>query len=339
MPRLVLTGQHPDLDLHAHGIRDCPAVRLSCAGRANPHDHVRAVAAAIAPALADAPDLVLVQGDTSSALGAARAAWTAGIPVGHVEAGLRTHDRCLPWPEEQYRVAIDAQAALLFAPTELAADNLIAEQVPGDIHVTGNTGVDSLLRVLATVPPAPRRRTGYPRILVTCHRRESWGDGLRSVAAAAIALAAARDARIAFVLHPNPHVAAEIRAILDGQINIRLLEQLGHRELVAAMRNSDLVLSDSGGVQEEAPTIGVPLLVLREKTERPEALATGNMRLVGTDTRRIVDGVRALLADRAARAAMARPAFPYGDGHAAPRIAAITADWLAARDRRRLRRA
>lgn len=278
------------------------------------------------PRLAAPPDLLVVQGDTSSALGGALAAFTSGVPVAHVEAGLRTHDPLLPWPEEEYRIAIDAAADLLFAPTEIAAVNLRAEQVPGEIHVTGNTSIDAVLAAEADLPPAPPRSDARPRILVTCHRRESWGEGLQSIAAALRELSIGAD--VHFVLHPNPHVAAEMRRMLADRPSISLLAPCSHGALLERMRAADLVLSDSGGIQEEAPALGVPLLVLREKTERPEGITAGNALLVGTSSERIVGEARALLADAPALAAMRRRSFPYGDGRAGERIAALIVQWL-----------
>lgn len=287
------------------------------------------VEAALRPLLAQPPDLLIVQGDTSSALGGARGALAATVPLAHVEAGLRTRDRTLPWPEEEYRTEIDAGADLLFAPTDLAAFNLACERVPGRVHITGNTGIDALLAALDELPPAPRRDRALPSILVTCHRRESWGEGLANVSAAVREVASL--AHVDVIVPPNEHVAATLRRLLGDCPNVALLDPCGHRELVQRMRGCDLILSDSGGMQEEAPALGVPLLVLRDKTERPEGVATGNMRLVGTSAERIVRETRRLLSDPAAYAAMARVCFPYGDGTAAPRIAAIIADWLDSR--------
>jgi len=325
-PSLVLTGQHRDLDPFDFGLGELPAERLGCPGEQDPHRHVGAVTAAFLPSVARSPDLVVVQGDTSSALGAALAGFTAGVPVAHVEAGLRTYDAQLPWPEEEYRTAIDARADLLFAPTEVAADNLRGEQVPGEIHVTGNTSIDAILALEAQLPPAPPRNGKRPKLLVTAHRRESWGEGLRSIADALHQLAS--DADIDFVLHPNRHVAAAMRGLLCEAAHIRLIEPCGHREIVERMRNADLILSDSGGIQEEAPALGVPLLVLREKTERPEGLASGSACLVGTSTDRIVTEAHRLLHDPAKLAQMRKRSFPYGDGKSGRRIAKIIEDWL-----------
>jgi len=325
-PSLVLTGQHRDLDPFDFGLGELPAERLGCPGEQDPHRHVGAVTAAFLPSVARSPGLVVVQGDTSSALGAALAGFTAGVPVAHVEAGLRTYDAQLPWPEEEYRTAIDARADLLFAPTEVAADNLRGEQVPGEIHVTGNTSIDAILALEAQLPTAPLRNGKRPKLLVTAHRRESWGEGLRSIADALHELAS--DADIDFVLHPNRHVAAAMRGLLGEAAHIRLIEPCGHRELVERMRNADLILSDSGGIQEEAPALGVPLLVLREKTERPEGLASGSACLVGTSTDRIVTEAHRLLHDPAKLAQMRKRSFPYGDGKSGRRIAKIIEDWL-----------
>lgn len=326
-PTLVLTGQHPDLAMRDFGLSGFAFVHLGCRGMPDPHAHVQKVCEAMRPMLASPPDLIIVQGDTSSALGGALAGFEAGIPVAHVEAGLRTHDPALPWPEEEYRVAIDAHADLLFAPTETAAANLRTEHVPGEIYVTGNTGIDTLLAVEARLPAPTLHDGGVPRLLVTCHRRESWNGGLCSIATALIALAG-ENVRIEVVLHPNPLVAEKMKGALQGQEGISLLAPCNHADLVHRVRDCDLVLSDSGGIQEEAPTLGTPLLVLREKTERPEAIESGNARLVGTATDRIIAETRRLLADPVERAGMARRAYPFGDGRSGPRIAAIVADWI-----------
>jgi UDP-N-acetylglucosamine 2-epimerase (non-hydrolysing) len=289
---------------------------------------VRKVTAALLPLLRNRPDLLVVQGDTSSALGGAMAGFNVGVPVAHVEAGLRTHDPRLPWPEEEYRVAIDARADLLFAPTEVAAAKLLAEKAHGELHVTGNTGIDALLSAEARLPAQRLREGGPPRLLVTCHRRESWGDGLEAIAAALLELSRGSAASTDLVLHPNPHVATRMHDLLARASGIALVNPCSHLELIERVRDADLVLSDSGGIQEEAPALGTPLLVLRDKTERPEAITSGNARLVGTSTERIVREARRLLEDPVERAAMSRRAFPFGDGRAAPRIAAIVEDWL-----------
>ncbi len=327
-PSLIFTGQHSDLDPQDFALSDFPGAQLRCPGRQDPHAHVRHVTATLLPLLCDSPDLLVVQGDTSSALGAALAGFAAAIPVAHVEAGLRTHDPLLPWPEEEYRIAIDAKADLLFAPTQLAAANLRAEEVTGEVHITGNTSIDAVLAVEEMLPPLTPRPGEMPRLLVTCHRRESWREGLESIAAALVEIARDGIAAIDLILHPNPHVANVMRARLATAPNVTLSDPCSHVDLVRRMRDADLILSDSGGIQEEAPAVGTPLLVLREKTERPEGVASGNMRLVGTSTERISAEARRLLEDRVALVAMSRPSFPYGDGRAAPRIAAIIEQWL-----------
>lgn len=335
VPTLVFTGQHPGLKRGEFGLDGLPCLDLGCPGEPNPHGHVRTVTKALLPLLRDGPDLLMVQGDTSSALGAALAGFVGGIPVGHVEAGLRTHDPRLPWPEEEYRVAIDADAELLFAPTETSAANLRKEEVPGEIHITGNTGVDATLETAKRLPPAKLRENARRNILVTCHRRESWDGGLPSIAAALKEIARDGDVSVDFVLHPNSFVRSNMQRMLEGARGISLLEPCGHQELLRRMRDSHLVLSDSGGIQEEAPVLGVPLLVLRDKTERPEGIVAGTSILVGTDRARIVDQTRRLLDDPATRLSMSRPTLPFGDGRAGERIGDIVVEWLQRRYRTR----
>ncbi|HET9460204.1 MAG TPA: UDP-N-acetylglucosamine 2-epimerase (non-hydrolyzing) [Sphingomicrobium sp.] len=326
-PLLIFSGQHPLLDPADHGLGGYAILRLACAGQDDPHAHVGAVSKAILEVLRAAPpELVIVQGDTSSALGGALAAKFAAIPLAHVEAGLRSHDLRRPWPEEEFRVAIDGDAELLFAPTELSAANLRRERVRGQIHVTGNSGIDAVIVARQEVA-TPVRDGGIPRLLVTCHRRENWDDGLDGVAAALRAIASNGLARAEVILHPNPSLARRVRDMLSGQFNIAFRPPCGHSDTVSAMLGADLVLSDSGGIQEEATALGIPLLVLRDKTERPEAIACGNIELVGTDPGRIVAAVRRRL-DRCGAAA---PTLPFGDGRAGERIAAIIAEWLTER--------
>lgn len=330
-PSLIFTGQHPRLSPAEFGLDRFAADHLGCPGQRDPMDHVRAVREALCRVLASGPDLLFVQGDTSSAFGAALAGFEKGVPVAHVEAGLRTHDRSLPWPEEDFRVAIDREADLLFAPTSVSAANLRAEEVRGQISVTGNTGIDAVLAAEARLPPLGRTARNRPIVLVTCHRRESWQNGLTSVAKALLELASSRRCTIRLILHPNPTVRERMEGMLSGIDGVELAEPCGHLDLLQHMRDADLVLSDSGGMQEEAPTLGVPLLVLRDKTERPEGIASGNCRLVGTDRQRIVGEVCDLLDHPARLEAMSRRSLPYGDGQAAPRIAALVGQWLARR--------
>lgn len=308
-----------------YGLGAFPRLELHCQGHANPHVYVGLVARQLNAAI-EGSRLVVVQGDTSSALGGALGAAQAGVPVAHVEAGLRTHDRTNPWPEEDFRVAIDAHAELLFAPTDTSACNLRLEGVTGEIIVTGNTAIDALLKKIPLLREP--RRGGEKRLLVTCHRRESWGEPLRAIAECLVQLAGQGIAHITFVLHPNPKVAREMRRLLGKQPNIDLLEPCSHLELLQLMTESDLVLSDSGGMQEEAPTLGVPLLVLRDRTERPEGVTSGNALVVGRDAERIRTTVETLLADEEKLRRMRLPAFPYGDGRAADRIAETIGAWL-----------
>ncbi|MGG5888676.1 non-hydrolyzing UDP-N-acetylglucosamine 2-epimerase [Falsiroseomonas sp. HC035] len=286
-----------------------------------------ALAAAIAAA---APDLVLVQGDTLSAFAAALAAHQAQVPVGHVEAGLRSGDLANPWPEEFHRVAIDALAALRFAPTAAAAANLAAEYGSGRVLVTGNTGIDALFRARRTgvVPIAVPQ--GRRLLLVTVHRRENWGAPLARVAEAVATLARRGDVEVAWPLHPNPQVRGPVKARLGGLPGIHLLGPLPFCDNVALMRAAHLVLTDSGGMQEEAPALGRPVLVLREVTERPEVVEAGAALLVGTATGSILAAAGRLLDDPALYATMARPVFPYGDGQAARRIAEAVGAWWTA---------
>jgi UDP-N-acetylglucosamine 2-epimerase (non-hydrolysing) len=330
-PLLVFTGQHRGLDPKAFDLGCFDRLDLGCPGQADPGAHVECVRSTLGRELRFPPALIVVQGDTSSALGAALAGFDHGVAVAHVEAGLRTHDCTSPWPEEAYRTAIDAEATLLFAPTEFAAANLSAEGAAGAIFVTGNSGIDATLTAEAELPPPNLRETGRPVLLVTCHRRESWGEGLEGIALAMRDIASRGTALVRFVLHPNPHVAETMRALLGDRPGIELVAPFSHREMLLQMREADLVVSDSGGIQEEAPALGVPLLVLRDKTERPEGLASGNSLLVGTDPGRIVTEVKRLLGDPVALAEMSRRALPFGDGRAAPRIAALIEEWLEAK--------
>ncbi|MDQ3481976.1 MAG: UDP-N-acetylglucosamine 2-epimerase (non-hydrolyzing) [Pseudomonadota bacterium] len=322
-PALIFSGQHPALDPQLHGLGAFDAVRLACPGQGNPHTHVAMVSEALlGPLTRASAELVMVQGDTSTALGGTLAANLAGIPVAHVEAGLRSHDLRSPWPEEEFRVAIDREADLLFAPTELSAANLRRERVRGRIHVTGNSGIDAALAAAPAVRAA--RSGGVPRLLVTCHRRENWNDGLGRIAAALKHVATEQIARVELILHPNPSLCSRLVQLLDGVDSITFRQPCGHSETLGAMLECDLVLSDSGGLQEEASALGVPLLVLRDRTERPEAIACGSIELVGTESERIVDAVRRRLSGNRRTA----PTLAFGDGSAGERIAAIVKEWL-----------
>jgi UDP-N-acetylglucosamine 2-epimerase (non-hydrolysing) len=288
----------------------------------------------LAPVIqACSPDVVVVQGDTTTTFAAALAAFYHRVPVAHVEAGLRSHDLDRPYPEELNRRMTSAIAGWHFAPTEMARAHLLVEHVdPSSIHVTGNTVIDALMKVAArpcAFPPgriADAVASGRRIILMTMHRRESWGDGVREACEAARRLAMGHpDVHVLFALHLNPDVQSIAREVLGETDRVDLLGPLDYATFVHLMKASTLILSDSGGVQEEAPSLGKPVLVLREVTERPEAIAAGTVRLVGVDRDRIVAEAGRLLDDADAYSAMARAVNPFGDGHAAERIAEVLA--------------
>lgn len=330
---LVLTGQHSGLAPH-FGLPESRVRELHFDPRGrSPRGLRRALEALLCGDFRRDPvDLVLVQGDTTSAVAGARAACECGIPLGHVEAGLRSFDLRQPHPEEGHRIVIDRLAQLLFAPTERAAENLRREgRASGDIRVTGNTGIDALLQMRARLGPRRPARGTRRLVLATCHRRENHGERIGAVCSALKRMVAELPVRLVVPLHPNRHARRGIEEALGGTPHIELAEPLDHEAMVRLMDESWLILSDSGGLQEEAPALGRPLLVLRDVTERPEALATGNMELVGTDPERIVTAVARLLGDARRYARMARPAFPFGDGRASERIVAAIETWLEAR--------
>ncbi len=277
----------------------------------------------------EAPDLALVQGDTTTVLAAALACHYNRVPIGHVEAGLRTSDKYAPFPEEMNRRVAGALADLHFAPTPQARENLRREGVAdAAILVTGNTVVDAVQRLAANPEPddAVLRRVrdftaGKRLLLVTAHRRESFGAPLRAVCGAlATLLETHADTALVLPVHPNPNVRGVVRECLGALPRVLLLEPLDYMQFVHVMKRATLILTDSGGVQEEAPSLGKPVLVLREKTERPEGIAAGVARLVGTDPQRIVAAASELLASRRAYEDMVQRQNPYGDGRAAERI-------------------
>lgn len=278
-------------------------------------------------------DWVLLQGDTTSAMSTALAAFYRHVPVAHVEAGLRTHDLARPFPEEANRRIAGALATVHFAPTELARHNLLREGADSStIYVTGNTVVDALLAVgnLPEVRTGPLACLPSNRriVLVTAHRRESFGPGLREICHAIREIAdALPDVHCVYPVHLNPNVQEPARAILAGHERISLIAPLDYVSLVHLIRRATLILTDSGGIQEEAPTFGKPVLVLREVTERPEALQAGCSRLVGTDRQVIVSAALELLTDRSAYERMAQIANPFGDGHASERIVRVLRTW------------
>ncbi|MFS8923918.1 UDP-N-acetylglucosamine 2-epimerase (non-hydrolyzing), partial [Synechococcus sp. B60.1] len=273
------------------------------------------------------PQLVLVQGDTTTAFAAALAAFYQRIPVGHVEAGLRTDDLYHPFPEEANRRLISQLASLHFAPTPQAVDNLKRSHVVGSIYCTGNTVIDALLQVAAHGIPCPIPGLDWQRyrvLLVTVHRRENWGDPLIAIGQALLQiLAEFPDTALLLPLHPNPAVRDPLQALLGSRERVFLTEPLDYPCWVSAMQRCTLILSDSGGIQEEAPALGKPVLVLRQTTERPEAVAAGTARLVGTHPEKILEAARELLTDPQAYARMAQAQNPFGDGTAARQICHI----------------
>ena len=282
------------------------------------------------------PDWVVVQGDTATAMSAAIAAYYRKIPVAHVEAGLRSGNIHHPWPEEVNRKVIGTIAALHCAPTETAAEALRRENVaPDTIHVTGNTVIDALHWITARIAEQPKLAAGLAeleqrfagkRIIgVTSHRRENFGGGMEAIAKAIRSLAARPDVAMIFPVHLNPNVRSVMSERLAGLANVALIEPLDYPHFARLLDVSTLMLTDSGGVQEEAPALGKPVLVMRETTERPEGVEAGTAKLVGTDAGRIVAEAERLLDDEAAYAAMARAHNPFGDGHSAARIAELLA--------------
>ena len=277
------------------------------------------------------PDWVVVQGDTTTVLAGALAAYYRKIPVCHVEAGLRSGDIYQPWPEEVTRRAVGTFATLHCAPTETAQAALLRESVdPKNVHVTGNTVIDALYWVTKHAQAHPEIASGLAslesrfagkRIIgVTSHRRENFGDGMRSIARAVARIAARPDVAVIFPMHLNPNVRAVMNDELSGLDNVALIDPLDYPHFARLLDISHLMLTDSGGVQEEAPALGKPVLVMRETTERPEGVEAGTARLVGTDADKIVYETERLLDDDAAYSAMARAHNPFGDGHSAGRI-------------------
>jgi len=279
------------------------------------------------------PDVVLVHGDTTTSFTAALAAFYSRIPVGHVEAGLRTGDLSAPFPEEANRVLADALTTFHFAPTERSRDVLLGEGLPPErVWVTGNTVIDALLWVAERLRPveedAEAFGSAYPvlankkkYVLVTGHRRESFGQGFENICSALATLADRHpDVHIIYPVHLNPRVQEPVHRLLSGRDNIHLIRPLSYSPFVRLMKDCHLILTDSGGIQEEAPSLGKPVLVMREVTERPEGVEAGTVKLVGTDVDRIVSETDRLLTDADAWQSMHRAHNPYGDGQAAQRI-------------------
>jgi len=330
--RVCVTAQHRDmLDQVLEAFQVVPDRDLDLM---RPRQALSALTArvleALDPVLAEEPpDVVLVQGDTTTTLAASLAAFYRGIPIGHVEAGLRTGDLTQPFPEEMNRVVTTRLATLHFAPTAGSAANLIREGVAAaSVHVTGNTGIDAVLYVrdaleagALSATPWPWRDPSRRLIVVTGHRRENFGPAFAAELRALARIAQRPDVEIAYPVHPNPNVLGPAHDLLGDRPNIHLLEPLPYVPFVDLMRQAWFLITDSGGIQEEAPSLGKPVLVLRNKTERPEAVEAGTVKLVGTEEEAIVAEATRLLDDAAAYARLTRVHNPYGDGHACRRIA------------------
>ncbi len=338
--RVCVTAQHREmLDqvLDIAGI--VPDVDLDVM---QPNQSLDALLARLVTGLGEAfdrekPDRILVHGDTMTTMAGTIAAYFRKIPVGHVEAGLRSGDIYQPWPEEVNRRVTGVVADLHFAPTQAAADALTAENVdPARIHITGNTVIDALLATQAQLHARPEiaaglndlaeRFAGRRIVAVTSHRRENFGEGMRNIARSIAQIAARPDVAVIFPVHPNPNVRSVMDAELAGLSNVAMIDPLDYPHFVRLLDMCELVLTDSGGVQEEAPSLGKPVLVMRETTERPEGVAAGTARLVGTDPAHIVTEIFSLLDDKAAYSAMSRAHNPFGDGKAAQRIARVITD-------------
>jgi UDP-N-acetylglucosamine 2-epimerase (non-hydrolysing) len=289
------------------------------------------ILAALEPVMQpETPGMVMVQGDTTTTFCGALAAFYSKIPVGHVEAGLRTRDLLQPFPEEMNRVLTGRLASLHFAATAGAAANLQAEGVAMDrVTVTGNSGIDAVLYVKSALESGslssdrdwPELDPNRKLIVVTGHRRESFGEGLERICTALSRLADRTDVQIVYPVHPNPNVQDPVKRLLGRHPNVILTEPLDYVPFVDLMRRARFVLTDSGGIQEEGPSLGKPILVMREKTERPEAVHAGTVRLVGTDETTIVREATVLLEDEAEYQRRSHIHNPYGDGHASERIA------------------
>lgn len=277
-------------------------------------------------------DIVLVHGDTTTTLAASLSAYYAKVRVGHVEAGLRTHNKYAPWPEEMNRRLTGAMTDIHFAPTAMARANLLREGIaPDTIHITGNTVIDALLDVVGRIRADDQLKHRFASqfdfldpdkrlILVTGHRRENFGVGFENICHALVDIAARGDVQVVYPVHLNPNVQAPVRRILSGLADVHLIEPQDYLPFVYLMDRAYLIITDSGGVQEEAPSLGKPVLVMRDTTERPEAVEAGTVKLVGTDRATLVREANRLLDDAAAYEAMARAHNPYGDGKAAARI-------------------
>jgi UDP-N-acetylglucosamine 2-epimerase (non-hydrolysing) len=340
MPHLVVTtGQHAEMVdevLRLFGIVAHAELGLLRPGQSLDALLARAVEA-VGRILEDRrPAAVVVQGDTTSMLGSTLAAFHHGIRVAHVEAGLRSGDVAQPFPEEINRRVASTIATWHFAPTERAAANLAREGIRDGVHVSGNTVVDALQRMTADLPPLPEALEafidGHPLVLATAHRRESWKGGIGLIATALRqVLEGCPSARLVFATHPNPIARSAVTDALGGHPRAAVVDAVPYPTFLGLLRRASVAVSDSGGVQEEGPTLGVPVLVTRSTTERPEGVDAGAVRLVGTDVPQIVDAALRVLTDADHRGAMAAAGRNlYGDGHAAERIVAVLRRDLAA---------
>lgn len=342
-PLVVVTAQHRqmlDQVLEIFDIKPDADLDIMQPGQTLP-DLTARIIQGVTPVLAELrPDIVLVHGDTSTTLSTALAAFYSRVPIGHVEAGLRTGNMDAPWPEEMNRRLTAPLCALHFAPTEGSRRNLLAEGLPdSSVHVTGNTVIDALLQIDARLGAdaslhdsmqsrfpflSPEKRL----LLVTGHRRENFGGGFERICKALARIALRDDIQVVYPVHLNPNVQEPVRRHLSGLDNVHLIEPQDYLPFVYLMRQSYLILTDSGGVQEEAPSLGKPVLVMRDTTERPEAVDAGTVRLVGTDEETIVAELTRLLDDPAEYARMSEAHNPYGDGKACARIASAIAAYL-----------
>ena len=332
--RVVVTAQHREmLDQVMEFAGITPDIDLNIMTAGQSLDGLTArLLDALGPVFdAEKPDRVIVQGDTATAMVAALAAYYRKVPVAHVEAGLRSHDIYHPWPEEVNRKIVGSIADLHFAPTRTAADALLAENVPAErVLVTGNTVIDALHMARERIVAEPTRTqaldelaerfAGKRVVLVTTHRRENFGGGMENIARAIARIAEREDVGVIFPVHPNPQVRGVMDAILGDNPRVAMIAPQDYPHFVRLLDLCHLVLTDSGGVQEEAPGLGKPVLVMRETTERPEGVMAGTAKLIGSDEDRIVAETGTLLDDPAAYAAMARAHNPFGDGHASARI-------------------
>jgi len=342
--KVCVTGQHRamlDQVLKCFAVTPDFDLNLMTPGQTLSEITARALAALDPILAAHQFDMAVVQGDTTTTMAGALAAFYRRIPVAHVEAGLRTGDLAQPFPEEMNRLVTGRLAALHFAPTEGARRNLLVEGIPGGrISVTGNSGIDAVLHVAGLLergelptPEWPWLDSGKRLIVVTAHRRESFGEGIAHICEALAELAERPDVQIVYPVHRNPNVLDPVTRGLGGRKNIVLIDPLDYTSFVDLMRRAYLLITDSGGIQEEAPSLGKPVLVMRECTERPEAVDAGTVKLVGTDRRKIVMEAARLLDDEQEYRRTSRIHNPYGDGHASERIAAaITAYFCGAAD-------